>query len=1222
MVVAMAATAHATTPPPGFVLAETLTVPLANGLGTGPAFVTSTTTLAAGTTYKIRASGLGTATGGPCGQADAEFVGFGDPSCPPAADGLLGADVGLAIGAFTPGGSKSPQWGTAPAASHEYTIDFPGQGAPVTLAFNACVPGCYDDNTGSLTVEIFAPDPQLIRRTRRFDASVRGDIVLIGNSVVTCPASAANCLDARQGIGLGAQLNNNGYNMIFVDIDGDPSTFDSSSADLSLPPGATVLYAGLHWTAFPRGTGGPDAPDPTLVGTVRFATPSTGGYTTITALALDTAPVASEAFAAVADVTALVQAGGSGTYTVANVQAATGSNAAAGWALVVAYAHPGQPLRQLIVADGFARIAGFGDLVLPVANFHTPPVGSFDVRIGVVALEGERGQGGDFIRLDATSLSDAGNAANNFFNSTILRLGAPISRNPADANTFGFDADVVSAAGILPNGATSVTINLGSTLDVYFPSVVTSAVDIVQPVLTVHKAVTDVDGGPFAGGDVLEYTITIGNTGNEDTAGLVLIDPIPADTTYEPGSLEVLSGPPGSPIGVLTDAPDTDAAEFDSGGNRVVFRLGAGATGTTGGVLGILAPDNVITLRFRVRADPGIRNDASVGNQATVTATGALTGAGLTILSDGDAAAPGAQPTIVTTANEADLSLATVAAPDPVAAGGQLVFTLVASNGGPSPGVEVEIRDATAANTTFVSAVPSAGGACTTPPVGGTGGIVCTWAGFSAAGAAAARSVVITVRVDPGAPVGLLANSGSVTSATPDPDPAGNVASAAVMVVLPADLRMVLSGPVTAVAGTSAAYTIEVTNLGPAPADAVEVADPTPPGLAFAAASAPCAGGFPCALGALAPGVPVSVTVTFAIPATYGGPSPLQNTATASSATPDLDPANNRATVATTVQPAPRARVILTGAGPGGGPHVRVLEADTGASLFEFYAYDPAFPGGVSVAARPVRGQLVPDIVTGAGPGGGPHVQVFSGADGSVLHSFYAYDPAFRGGVNVAAGDVNGDGVADVVTGAGPGGGPHVRVFDGVSGAELMSFYAYEPAFGGGVFVAAADLDGDHHADIVTGAGPGGGPHVRGLSGATGAELFSFFVYDHRFRGGVRVALADVNGDGAPDLITGAGPGGEPHVQVFDGAALASGRITLLHGFYAYDVAFTGGVFVAGADLDGDGKADIITGAGPGGGPHVRVFDGATGAALAIPFGSAYMYGPAFGGGVFVGSTP
>lgn len=107
----------------------------------------------------------------------------------------------------------------------------------------------------------------------------------------------------------------------------------------------------------------------------------------------------------------------------------------------------------------------------------------------------------------------------------------------------------------------------------------------------------------------------------------------------------------------------------------------------------------------------------------------------------------------------------------------------------------------------------------------------------------------------------------------------------------------------------------------------------------------------------------------------------------------------------------------------------------------------------------------------------------------------------------MAAGDVNGDGRADLVTGAGAGGGPHVKVFDGRTVAEIRSFFAFESAFTGGVTVATGDVDGDGVADIITGAGPGAaGGHVKAFSGSTGAEIRSFLPFDVGFTGGVSVA--------------------------------------------------------------------------------------------------------------------
>src|SRR5438067_1224739 len=150
-------------------------------------------------------------------------------------------------------------------------------------------------------------------------------------------------------------------------------------------------------------------------------------------------------------------------------------------------------------------------------------------------------------------------------------------------------------------------------------------------------------------------------------------------------------------------------------------------------------------------------------------------------------------------------------------------------------------------------------------------------------------------------------------------------------------------------------------------------------------------------------------------------------------------------------------------ANTGGAPVVHVIDNSTGQERFAIQAFNSAFLGGVRVAVADMDGDRIPDIIVGAGPGGGPHVEVFSGATGQLidgpLATFMAFDTGFGGGVYVAGGDVNGDGRADLIVGAGEGGGPHVKVFNGNDGSLLFSDFVYDAGFGGGVRVAAGDIN-------------------------------------------------------------------------------------------------------------------------------------------------------------------
>jgi hypothetical protein len=332
--------------------------------------------------------------------------------------------------------------------------------------------------------------------------------------------------------------------------------------------------------------------------------------------------------------------------------------------------------------------------------------------------------------------------------------------------------------------------------------------------------------------------------------------------------------------------------------------------------------------------------------------------------------------------------------------------------------------------------------------------------------------------------------------------------------------------------------------------------------------------------------------------------------------TPPPTPAPVNTGNQSTSAPAP-TEILATGATAGSSPYVQVYDPTTGAFRFSFYAYDPAFTGGVRVAVTKINGNLT--IITAPGPGGSPLIRLFDGTTGTLEHQFLAYAASARVGVNVAVGDINGDGYPDIVTGAASG-NPQVKVFDGKAiatgtmdwnnpdGSLLAQFFAYGLNFNVGVNVAVGDVIGDGFADIVTGATVGN-PHVKLYSGkAIAAGTFNganpdasllaqFFAYGVQFNVGANVAVGDINGDGFADIVTGA-TAGNPQVKVYSGKAIASGTFndanpdaSLVNQFFAYGLQFDVGVEVAVADVEGDGFADIITGA-PSGSPHVKVYRG------------------------------
>ena len=300
-------------------------------------------------------------------------------------------------------------------------------------------------------------------------------------------------------------------------------------------------------------------------------------------------------------------------------------------------------------------------------------------------------------------------------------------------------------------------------------------------------------------------------------------------------------------------------------------------------------------------------------------------------------------------------------------------------------------------------------------------------------------------------------------------------------------------------------------------------------------------------------------------------------------------------------------------------------ETDSTGGVFRPFG---AFAGGARVAIGNVDGVGRPELIVAAGPGGGPQIAIYdltaSGGVGALRETFFAFDPGFTGGTQVALGDLNADGRAELIVGAGAGGGPQVAIFSDVTGDGRLAgertdvFFAFDPGFTGGVTVAAGVLNprANFGAQVIVGAGPGGGPSVAVFTDASRnrrvsdeAVVESFFAFDPGFTGGVYVASSIVSDFGSPtgnadaEIVVGAGPGGGPSVHVFsdrdfDGLV---GDDAPFEAFFAYEPSFAGGVRVASANVDGRNRtgsnragpaafSEVVTAPGPGGGGRVRYF--------------------------------
>ncbi|MDR0366309.1 MAG: DUF11 domain-containing protein, partial [Bifidobacteriaceae bacterium] len=521
--------------------------------------------------------------------------------------------------------------------------------------------------------------------TKVFSTNANGSITTIGNTLQTCPTNAAYCAQARAG----SAYDNNNFQMTHLDADSDPSTFNSSAAELALPEGSQVLFAGLYWGARLSGTGGGSSGNGALANRMSLAVPG-GSYQTVIGQELARNPAQSNAYQSFYDATDEVRQAGNGIYWGANVQAGTGADRYAGWALTVVYSAPGMPLRNLSVFNGFNTVGSNYPQTITVDGFTTPVTGPVDALLSMVAYEGDLGITGDYTRLNNMQLASNVSPGVNFFNSVISDGGsyAP-GRTPSYVNQLGFDIKNLNASGAISNNVHSATFRFESTGDVYYPGVLALAINLYAPdfstsTKTVASSSTSTDTTP---GDTLTYTLMFANTGQDHADRSTICDPLPTGVDYIPGSLKLLTAPDVTlPVPQPITDDGTGLGYYNDTTRTICVNVGAGAGAYLAGQStngGRLETGKSTSLEFQVKLNESaggttVKNSAGIEYQTATTHTPGLYNT----------------PPVSTTVNfRADMQITKAMSPMQAISGQAGTTTLTATNRGPDKATGVVVTD-------------------------------------------------------------------------------------------------------------------------------------------------------------------------------------------------------------------------------------------------------------------------------------------------------------------------------------------------------------------------------------------------------------------------------------------------------------------------------------------------------------------------------------------------
>lgn len=452
---------------------------------------------------------------------------------------------------------------------------------------------------------------QIVRPyTTVYSDNLKGGHTIFGNTILARDVTAMNSFISSPfgDYGITSTYGNDNANMQFVDIDGNASTYNSSSADLVLPAGTnTIKFARLYWG------GRIDTTITIAANRNKVKIKKAGGvYNTIDAplCQMDQYNVTGKqnVYQVYYDVTTFINMNGAGTYTVADVALSTGSIGGGGyfggWAMVVVFENPDKSYSSVRIYDGFLQVYDEGSpvtqsITLTGLNVPSVPTNASDAYLSVMSWEGDANLAaswlnpdGDYMKVNGVKVSNTVNPVKNFWNGTISKNGAFITtKNPDYKNQMGIDIDEqdVGIGYGLQDGTNDIPVEFGTEADQYFPSLFAFTIIAKPAVITLELAATTsiLPYNLLNPNEDVTYTLSGTNTGPAHAHNCIVIDTVPHCLSYKPGSLKIISTHLDY-TGIMTDASGDDQAEVITtpGGITIVqFRVGAGANGSAGGTL-------------------------------------------------------------------------------------------------------------------------------------------------------------------------------------------------------------------------------------------------------------------------------------------------------------------------------------------------------------------------------------------------------------------------------------------------------------------------------------------------------------------------------------------------------------------------------------------------------------------------------------------------------------